>query len=92
MALTKQKENFVQDVINMSNELLSTQKAIQLLDARWNQNTFSGITLEELQEKAEFSHLTPDKLAGAITALNAVDTALGDDSSGQATNLIKMKG
>jgi hypothetical protein len=32
------------------------------------------------------------KLADAVTALNAIDTALGDFTSGQAVNLIKVRG
>lgn len=91
--MTDQKANFVREIINVSRDLLSQQKYIQQLVSRWNLNGFSGgISESDLGEMSEFAHLTPAELAGAITAITAIDTALGDYVSGQATNLLKTIG
>lgn len=92
MALTNQEQNFVNEIIAVSRDMLSYQKQIQQLIAKWNQNSFSNIDDADLQENSSLAHLDIQKVTDALTALTAIDTALGNYSSGQAVNLIKIIG
>lgn len=91
MALSAQNSNLISELMNWSEiELAQRDKANNLL-ARWNQNgTFDALTDEDVA--AVFPHLTKSEVSNGINALSAVLTALGDNTSGQATNLIKLKG
>lgn len=93
MALTQQEQNFVSRVQQIADTLLEAQHEVQRLIAEWNQNDFfNQITDEDLGEIASFTHLTASELSNAVTAISAFNTALGDYSSGQAVNLIKLRG
>ena len=79
--------------MGVSENLVFTQQSLQRLIDRWNNNALSGdLVNAELLAIPEFSHLTAAEVTGAITAFQAVLTALGDSSSGQLTNIIKMEG
>lgn len=93
MALTAQESNFITRLQTLSDDTLDLRHRMQEEIARYNGNEFgTSITDADLQEKTDFQHLTQAKMQSAITALNVVLTALGDDVSGQAINLIKMQG
>lgn len=93
MAMTAQEQNIISDVMNLSQEALDLQTAIQRLRARWDQNdVFNQVTDQELGEIATFAHLTISEVANAIGALDDINTVLGDYVTGEAVNLVKMKG
>lgn len=93
MPLTTQESNFISRLQALSLEVLDIRHRIQQEYALYNAEGFGvAITDADLQEVDAFKHLTQSKMWNTITALNAVTTALGDDVSGQAVNLIKMKG
>ncbi len=93
MALSNQEQNFVSELMALGAELLSVQHDIQTLAARWNQNGLgSSIDDTGLAEISTFAHLTAAEVSSGVTAVQAVDTALGDYVSGQSANLIKLKG
>lgn len=71
-------------------ELTQRDKARNLL-ARWNLNDAFN-QLSDADVTAIFPHLVKGEVVEGINALTAVVTALGDDSSGQAVNLLKLKG
>lgn len=91
MALTAQQQNLISEIQAWADtELAQLDKAQQIV-ARWNLNdTFNQIDDAEVTEI--FAHLDKGKVTEAINAIGAVITALGDYVSGQAVNLIKMKG
>jgi hypothetical protein len=91
MALSDQNQNLIQEMMNWAEiELAQRDKARNLL-ARWNQNdVFNTLTDNDVTDK--FPHLDKSEVAEGINAITAVTTALGDDVSGQAVNLIKLKG
>jgi hypothetical protein len=92
-SLTDQQQNIISDVMAESTTLLAQRDRLELLLARWNQNdSFNQILNADLLLLPSTSHLTNSKIANAINAFTAILTALGDDSSGQAVNLIKLKG
>lgn len=93
MALTTQESNFISRLQSLSAEILDVRHRIQEEVALYNAEGFGvAITDADLQEVTAFQHITQSKMWNTITALTAVTTALGDDVSGQAVNLIKMKG
>lgn len=93
MALTAQESNFITRLQALSTEVLDIRHRIEEEYALYNAEGFGvAITDADLQEVAAFQHITQSKMWNTITALTAVTTALGDDVSGQAVNLIKMKG
>lgn len=91
MALSAQNSNLISEMMNWAEvELAQLDKAHNLL-ARWNQNDVFNI-LTDPDVEAVFPHLTKSEIVEAINAITAVSTALGDFTSGQAVNLIKLKG
>lgn len=91
MALTTQERRFTEKVLAYANTLTDIYNDLAILRARWDQNDLANaITDADLLEQPELSHLTAAKLVDAITALDAVRTALGDTTSGHIVNLIKV--
>lgn len=88
-----QQQNFISELMACSEDILRVRVKVRELVARWNLNqTLGKLSDEQLQAYGSFEHLTVQKVTDAVTAVQAVDAALGDDASGQATNLIKLKG
>ena len=93
MAMSAQQQNFISDMMAWSEQMLAVRAKGQELVARFNLNSvLSKLNDQEIAEIESFAHLDADKITGAVTALQIIDTALGDNVSGQATNLIKLKG
>lgn len=93
MAMTAQEQNIVSDIMDLSQQALNLQDTIQRLRARWDQNdVFNQVTDQELTEIPSFAHLTISEVANAMGALDDINTALGDYTTGEAVNLVKMKG
>lgn len=92
MALTVQQQNFASDLMTLA----ASERAVQLqakdIVARYNNNGFSTIATVDLAAYAPTAHLTQLKVQNCVGAINAIATALGDDVTGQAVNLIEMKG
>jgi hypothetical protein len=103
MALTTQQQNFISDLITLAGQItglpsrpgvpaqLGIEPNIDLLVAQWNLNSMSG-SMSDGDIQAVFPQLSATKVSNAVTAIEAVQTALGDKSSGQQVNLIKMQG
>jgi plasmid maintenance system antidote protein VapI len=93
MALSAQNSNFISELTTKSEMILDLQREIDVLVARWNQNDmFNALTDVDIQAVAAFAHLTKSEVSNAVNAVTAVSTALGDLTTGQAVNLLKMKG
>jgi hypothetical protein len=93
MALTDQNSNFISNLTSLGEQLLAQQRTIDLMIAQWAQNgMFEALTDEDIQAIPAFAHLSKSEVANAINAITAVTTALGDLSTGQAVNLLKLKG
>jgi hypothetical protein len=91
VALSSQTANFISELTQLAEELLDKQRQIDILISRWNQNDVFN-RIEDADIAAVFPHLTRAEVANAVTAITGVTTALGDLISGQAVNLVKMKG
>lgn len=92
MSLSNQNHNFIQECVDQSASILSLRDQLEDIVARWSLNLVSAeLTDEDILADPAFAHLTKAEITSCITAFQAVLTALGDNTSGQATNLIKMK-
>ena len=93
MALSNQFQNEITRIITLAEETLRIRYDMELLIARWNQNDmFNQLNDPDIQAITGFGHLTVSEVANAISAFTSILGALGDNTSGQAVNLIKMKG
>ena len=91
MALTAQQSNYITRLMGRSLDQRGMQTGIKDDLAEWYANDMINALVDE-DITAAFPHLTKAEVIGCITALAAVDTALGDPPSGQVVNLIKMRG
>jgi hypothetical protein len=89
--MSPQEQNFVSDLSAWAEAMLALRADGRALSARWYVNDFAA-ALESAPISVVFPHLDAAKIAAAVTALVTTLDALGDDASGQAVNLIKLRG
>lgn len=93
MALTSQQQNFISEMLSWAETELRQRDIARNLAARWNLNgLLAKLDDESVQSVAAFEHLDAQKVIDGVSTLQIVVTTLGDDVSGQATNLIKLRG
>lgn len=93
MALSAQNSNFISELQQKAETILTLQRDIDLMIARWNQNDmFNILTDQDIQAVPAFAHLTKSEVSNAVNAITAVTTALGDLDDGEAVDLLKLKG
>jgi hypothetical protein len=93
MPVSPQSQNFISELMQWAEIELAQLDKAQSLRARWDQNAIAdNIDDATIIETESFAHLTEQKIVDGVTAMTAVITALGDFSSGQAVNLLKLKG
>ncbi len=91
MALSAQNQNLISEMMNFSEAQLALLDKAHNLLARWNNNDVYN-ALTDADVTGTFPHLDKSEIVEAINAITAVSNALGDFTSGQAVNLVKMKG
>lgn len=89
MAYTTQDSNWIAEEIAAAKELLELRDKIRNIVARWNNNDMFN-QLQTADVEAAFPGINKAEVTAAINAFNAVITALGDDTTGQASNLFKL--
>lgn len=90
--MDSQQENFVVRLINNSQKMLDLRDEMQRDIALYNGLDFGSVLTDGALAAVErLAYLQQSDIWNAITAQSAVLTALGDDVSGQAVNLIKMQ-
>lgn len=94
MALSAQFSNEITRIMQYAEQLLALRQELQLLRTRWDQNDKYNLLLDaDIQavdalgnpKYPSFQHLTKSEISNAVAAFDAVLT-------GQAVNLIKLKG
>lgn len=90
-ALTAQQQNLISELETWADAELQQRSKAENIAARWNLNDVFN-QIDDAGVEAVFPHLTKSKISNGINAVNAVVSALGDDVSGQAVNLIELKG
>lgn len=96
MALTTQQANWLSRQQEEAQRLLDMRDRLERDIAMYNAEGFGAdITDADIVASAEIypalAHLTQSDMWNVVTAFTAVLDALGDDVSGQAVNLIKMR-
>lgn len=93
MAMTPQAQNHTTRSITLSDSLVEIYYAIQRNQAEYNNNSIaSELTDGNLEAINDFKHLTGAEAIAIQTAFSAFMTAMGDEVTGQITNLIKARG
>lgn len=90
MTFTTQQANFVSELQTAAKDTLNLRDRLEDLAARWTQNDFFN-EMVDAEVAAGTNGVTKGEIIEAINAVNAVLAALGDNTSGQAVNLIKLK-
>lgn len=91
-AVPSQTQNFISRLQALAEVLLEAQNEAKRLAAEWSQNGIEAtLVANDLLDNATFNHLTPTEITNGVTAIGTFDTALGDYSSGQAVNLLKLR-
>lgn len=93
MAMTAQAQNHTSRSISLSDRLVEIYYEIQRNQAEYNNNSISSqLTDENLDAIPDFRHLTGTEAVAIQTAFSAFITEMGDEVTGQITNLIKARG
>lgn len=91
MALTERQLQIARDIRSISGNLIQSQQKAQITIAMYfNEDFANGFTDEDLAEYPDLAKLEKQDLIDAMTGIIAFDTAQGDMTSGQASNLIKV--
>lgn len=89
MAFTTQDSNWIAEEIALAKDTLAIRDRWRDIVARWNNNDLFNL-LETEDIEAAFNGINKAEVTAAINAFNAVITALGDDTTGQVSNLYKL--
>lgn len=93
MALSDQFRNEINRIMQYAEQVLALRYELQSLRTRWDQNDmYNLLTDQDIQAISSFAHLSRSDVSNAVVAFDAILTALGDNTTGQAVNLIKLKG
>ncbi len=90
MALTTQFSDHISRKKAFAEQAIALRDALVQHAAEWNQNDMFNL-LNDSDIAGVFPSLTKSEVSNAQTALDAIVTALGDYSSGQSVNLIKLR-
>lgn len=89
MPLTKQDSNWIAEEIALAKDTLVIRDRWRNLVARWNNNDlFNQLVSADIEES--YDGINKAEVTAAINAFTAVINALGDDTTGQASNLFKL--
>jgi hypothetical protein len=92
MALEQQAVNWVGRLIDRSQRILDLRDEMKREVALYNTQGFgASLTDQELAAVESLAGYTQSDIWNAVTAHQEMLDALGDDVSGQAVNLIKMR-
>lgn len=91
--MTDQEKNFVSELMAVGQEAVAWRDKLNALKARYDLNQFGvSITTGELQAISTFAHLDNNKMLLAVTAINALLTTFGSDTSGNVSSFHLLKG
>lgn len=93
MALSSQFQNHISRTMQFAEQVIALRNELALHRAEWDQNDmFNQLTDEDIAAIPTFAHLTKSEVSNAIGALDGIVSELGDFSTGQIVNLVKVRG
>ena len=91
MAMNNVQKNVATAIQDLAEELLAVKNRLAIIVAMYTTEGMTSLTDADLQELAEFAHVTVAELTAAKNALGEVNTALGEYVAGTAaTRLMKV--
>lgn len=87
----KQLLNWLSEVEDLSDAVLDQLSQISRLRSRYLLNNFSTVLDDDSSFVDSFPHLSKVKILAAVGAFQAIETSLGDTTTGQQTHLIRMQ-
>lgn len=88
MPLTIAQQNVVSELQIIASEIIRTKYRMIALVQMYTNESIGSLTTQDLQEYADFAHMTYLELQDAAAALAAINTTIGDFSA--ATNAAKL--
>jgi len=90
MTLTTLQSSWLTSAVTLADDMVLIADKIERLKAvYYNEGVETACTDEELQLLAEYKHLTNARVVALETAIEAVQNALGDYTSGQIGNFLR---
>jgi hypothetical protein len=90
--LTGKQSDWVTHLKQEAVILLESRTRIEELIAEYNNEGYSSTITDVDLEDSGFPSMTNAKMIAGVVAITSVQTALGDLSTGQAVNLLAIKG
>lgn len=92
MALNNTQQNIASEMQSLAMILLEARPRLEAVLSLWTSEAMADLTDEELQELAEFAHVTVAELVGARNAMNDIVTEIADYSlaANNASKLLKI--
>ena len=91
MSMNNVQKNVASAIQDLAEELLATKNRLAIVVAMYAAEGMTSLTDGDLQELAEFAHVTVAELTAAKNALGEVNTALGEYVAGTAaTRLMRV--
>ena len=90
MALTTLQSSWLTSAVTLADDMVIIADKLERLKAvYYNESVGTACTDEELQQLAEYKHLNHARVVALETAIEAVQTSLGDFTTGQLGNFLK---
>jgi hypothetical protein len=91
MSATAVQKNILSEMQAIATQQLAMKNRLEAIVAMWSAENMSALTDLDLQELAEFVHVTAAELAAAKNGMDAISTAIGGYVAGTpATKLLRI--
>jgi ATP-dependent Clp protease ATP-binding subunit ClpA len=85
------QQNILTEMQQVATQQLALKNRLEAIVAMWTAESMNALTDADLQELAEFTHVTAQELAGAKNAMDTIAAAIGAYAAGTpATKLLRI--
>lgn len=89
MALTTIQKNWLSIGVDLGKQMAENHDLFLRMTQVYFSEGIGNLTTEDIQALPEYGHLTNARVVALETAIEAMSTALGDFTTGQAGNFLK---
>ncbi len=91
MTASMVQQNILTEMQSIATTQLNLKSRLEAIVAMWAAESMADLTDADLQELAEFQHVTAQELAASKNAMDAIATAIGAYAAGTpATKLLRI--
>jgi hypothetical protein len=91
MSASMVQKNILSEMQQIAGQQLAMKNRLEAIVAMWSAESMSALTDLDLQELAEFTHVTAAELAAAKNGMDTISTAIGAYAAGTpATKLLRI--